>query len=116
MANVQQLTGIAGDYNIFQLTTATATEYAVYRGAYLIFTLLAIGTLQRPVHGLKYFRMWAGCPPMLSHYNPLISNCSSEGGWSARLGGFINSEARGTRAQACKDRTWRKVVRFVVML
>ncbi len=48
----------------FQLTLGSAREYAMYRGVYLAFTLLAIGTLQRPVRGLKYFRMWAGGFPV----------------------------------------------------
>lgn len=47
-----------------ELTTATASTYALYRGAYLLFTLMTVATLQRPIHGLRYFRMWAGTFPV----------------------------------------------------
>jgi cellulose synthase (UDP-forming) len=43
---------------------ASALEYARYRGAYLVLSVLAIAVLEHPVSARKPFRIWAGLFPV----------------------------------------------------
>ncbi len=46
------------------LTTAPVLDYAMYRGLYLLFTLLALVTLEHPADSRKPYKIWAGLFPV----------------------------------------------------
>lgn len=51
---------LSGDF----LIDAPASDYVIYRGIYLLFTVLAIVVLERPADTRKPYKMWAGLFPV----------------------------------------------------